>query len=323
MKKILKNAGKVLLVILLVLLVVKVWADRTYFDNYDPELPLDPQVMERETVEGDIEFFGLVRPARFEKEEFCIQVRPNERMQAVLTFPLDRDDAVPVVIFVHGSGMDRTFVEEVGTPFNEAGFAMASFDQASVGEREVQGGMLRQAHAFRQLPWKVVNDTRRLMDHLQTHPEIDSERIYLVGASFGAVTGANVVALDDRIRAASLIVGGANIPVILEAPAMREEVGNRLLYWIAGKIFTFVMNPADPIHYAAQTAGTPILMQNAEHDTLVTPAAGKELYNALGEPKEIRWYPCEHPGMYEEEAPIVEDMLNDALQWLLQQDANR
>ncbi len=320
MRKILKNVGRGVLVFVLVLLVVKIWADRTYFDNYDPDLPFNAQVSERELMDGEIELFGLSRPCRFEKEAFVIDARPNEPVPSVLTFPLDRDGKIPVIIFVHGGGMDKSFIEQVGTPFNEAGFAMASFDQASVGAREIQGCPLRQAYGFRQLPWKVVNDTRRLIDYLQTHPEIDPERIYLVGASFGAVTGATVIARDDRIRAACLIVGGANIPVLVNAPALREAVGNRALHWLAKHLFTFVMNPADPIHYAAQTEGVPILMQNADRDTLVTPEAGKELYKALGEPKEIRWYPCDHPGMYEEEVPVVEQILDEALAWLLEQD---
>ncbi len=321
MKRILKNAGRGFLLVLLALLVLKLWADRTYFDNYDPTLPFGAQVMEREVVEGPIDLFGLTRQRSFEKEEFVIDARPNEPVPAVLTFPLDRDGPAPLIIFIHGAGMDRHFIEAVGTPFNEAGFAMASFDQASVGAREVQGGFLKQAYAFRQLPWKAVNDARRLMDYLQTHPEIDPERIYLIGASFGAVTGANLVAHDNRIRAACFIVGGANLPVLLDAPAMRESIENPVLYWFAKQLFIFIMNPADPIHYASQTEGTPVLMQNAEHDTLVTPEAGMELYNALGEPKEIRWYPCEHPGMDEEEAPVVLEILNEALAWLIQQDS--
>ena len=39
---------------------------------------------------------------------------------------------------------------------------------------------------------------------------------------------------------------------------------------------------ADPVHHAAQTAGTPVIMLNGSNDGVVTPESGKALYAALG-----------------------------------------
>jgi len=107
---------------------------------------------------------------------------------------------------------------------------------------------------------------------------------------------------------------------MLDAPLIKDGVGNRLLHWVAKQIVAFIMNPADPKHYAAGTAGTPVLMQSGDRDILVTPEAGKELYNALGEPKEIRWYPCNHPGLDKNDAPVIVQILDEGLEWLLKHD---
>ena len=252
---------------------------------------------------------------------FTMTSRPNETMPVLLTLPVDRQGKLPVIVFLHGIGQSKRFLEEICTPFNEAGFAMACFDQSMQGARKIKGGYWAQASGFRKRPWKTVNDTRRLIDYLQTHPEIDPERIYLVGASYGAITGSVATARDKRIRAADLVVGGANISTMLDAPLIKESVGNSVLHWLGKTLVTFIMKPADPKRHVAQTAGTPVLMQNGSTDQLVTPAAGEELFRALGSPKDIRWYPCDHPGLGpKSEAEVIVRILDEGLNWLLEQD---
>ncbi len=44
------------------------------------------------------------------------------------------------------------------------------------------------------------------------------------------------------------------------------------------------------------------------------------MYAALGEPKEIRWYPIDHPDREADGAKVIE-MLNDGLAWFVARDA--
>ncbi len=134
--------------------------------------------------------------------------------------------------------------------------------------------------------------------------------------------------IAKRIKAADLVVGGANVRVLLNAPLIynggREALNNTKLWpaihWGAKQIVAFIMKPADPMNWAPLTKGTPVLMQNGSIDTLVSPAAGEELYKYLGEPKEIRWYPCDHPGLNESQADIIVQILDEGLAWLSEQD---
>ncbi len=335
MKKTLKITGGVLAGVFVILLLAKVAADKTYFSDYDPKLPFDVKVTETGVVEDSGDFFGIPRNRHFEKVVFSMQTRRNERMPVLLTLPAKRTGKVPVIVFLHGIGQSKGFVEEICTPFNEAGFAMACFDQSMQGERKINGGLLAQAVAFRQRPWKTINDGRRLIDYLQTHPDIDPERIYLVGASYGAITGSSLTAFDKRIKAADLVVGGANIPVLLDAPlivnglneSILQKTGRQMaafigpiLHWTGKQIVATMMKPADPMNWVAGTKGTPVLMQNGSIDTLVSPDAGKELYKYLGEPKEIRWYPCDHPGLDKTQAKIILQILDEGLVWLKEKD---
>ena len=319
MPRTLKTLLRVLGALIVLLFAAKIVADLRYFGNYDPAVPFNAVVEHTQRVDDVQEVFGTQRPRRYQRFVATFESRPGERVPTLITLPAEFSGKLPVIVFLHGMGQDKGFLDEITFPFNDAGFAMACFDQHSQGERRIEGGGLAQVIAFRKRPAKTVNDARRLIDFLQTRPEIDPERVYLIGASFGAITGSTVVAFDKRIKAAVLVVGGGDLSILLDAPYIRQELPP-LLYALATPLVRFIMRPADPIHYAADTAPTPLLFQNGDQDVLVTPAAGKALYAAAGEPKEIRWYPCDHPGLREEDNPIILQILDEARDWLLERD---
>ena len=302
-----------------VLFALKARADRHYYDGYDSKLPLNATAGDIAPVEKPIECFGQAMTARYRRQVVSFDARPGERVPAVLTLPMKADAPVPVIILLHGSDQEKEFVEEICTPFNEAGFAMICFDQYMRGERKVRGNPLTIALAYRERSWKTVHDARRLIDYLQTRPDIASDRIYLVGASYGAITGTAVLAQEKRIQAGILVVGGGNLPLLAKAPEVRRELPGWLLPF-TGAILRLAIGPADPVLFAGKTAGIPILMQNGSNDGVVIPEAGRALFAALGEPKEIRWYPIDHPDREKKGEEVVK-MLNDGLKWLCERDA--
>ncbi len=320
MKKFFKNLCILLILLAGVILIAKSVADARYFSDYDAALPLNVQEEASKKVDEQSDLFGVPRPRRFDEVKFSFDARPGDRVPTLLTFPIGHQGKLPVIIFLHGIGQSKGFLEDICTPFNEAGFAMTSFDQYSRGERKVDKVWWKQALAFRQRPWRTVNDVRRLIDYLSTRNDIDSNRIYLMGASYGAITGCTATALEKRIRAAVLVVGGGNLPVLLDAPVLKAGV-NPTLYTLAKPIMCYAMRPSDPIRYADQVSPRPLLFLNGELDNMVTPAAGKALFAAARDPKEIRWYPCDHPGLVEGQGKYIVQMLDDALVWLKQQDA--
>jgi len=319
MRRWILRAGGVAAGIVVLLWAWKLAVDARYFHDYDPGLPFNAAVEETREVNDTDVMFGRERPRHYQRTKLRFQSRPGEMIPVLLTFPPEYEGRLPVIILLHGIGQNKEFLDEITAPFNDAGFAMACFDQSMRGERRIKGGWLKEAVAFRQRPWKTVNDARRLIDYLETHPDIDPDRIYLLGASYGAITGCSLAAFDKRIRAADLLVGGGNLPVLLDAPVLRGN-SSPWLYAIGKRLMVSMMRPADPVRYAAQTSPTPLLFQNGSEDKMVTPDAARELYNAAGEPKELRWYPCNHPGLNKNDNPIVLEMLDDAVKWFVEQD---
>jgi len=294
---------------------IKTYGDATYFLAYDPSLPLHAEVMESEAITGSVVLFGVELERAFRRTEFSFETRPGDRVPCVLTQPLVFDGRLPTVIFVHGAEQDRWFVETFCSSFNRAGFAMVSYDQWDFGERRVAGSVLQKAKAYYDRGRQSVYDTRRMVDYLHTRDDVDPERIYIVGASHGAVVSTHVLAHDKRFHAGVLTVGGGDAKVMLDAPIIREAVPGVLLAllkplarWLAG--------PFDPVRSASDTVPTPVLVQNGLADIIVPPVAGLALFEALGEPKELRWYDIDHPGLRDGDGPEIIRMLDDARDWL-------
>jgi dienelactone hydrolase len=187
------------------------------------------------------------------------------------------------------------------------------------GERKTKSGLPALA-AFRIRASRTVNDTRRLIDYLVTRPDIATNRIYLCGASYGAMTGSTATAFDGRIRAAVLVYGGGVVTELLSSPTSVAEFGGwrQLLRPVAW----FFTSGWDPVRYVGKIAPRPLLLQNGKADTVIPPACAQALQAAAREPKTIKWYEGDHLGKTRDlDLPLITTVLNDAIAFLKQQDA--
>jgi dienelactone hydrolase len=314
----------------------------TYFDNYDPGAPLNASVKET------TEISGATPQAGYSITRLTFDGHKGEKIPTLITCPLTaRKERLPTVIFLHGIGQNKSFLKVITAPFNQAGFIVASFDQYAQGERkpEHRNSALAALAAFVERPAKTVNETRRLIDYLQTRSDVDPQRIYLVGASYGAIMGSTVMAKDRRVRAGVLVYGGGNFSKLLDSKANHLGVAaalglmslpnldpqkrplpeltpsqDRQAATVLGVVKPFVdllFGMADPVRYASQISPTPVYFQNGTHDVLIAPAAARALQDAAGEPKKITWYDSDHVGIDREQTKQV---LKDGLNWLVQQD---
>jgi len=315
LKKILKGAGIAFVSLLIALFIVKSVGDARYFDDYDATLPLNVEVKATSEVRDPVEFFGLQRDRGFKKTDLSIEARPGDRVPCVLTQPLQFEGKLPTIVFVHGSGQRKDFVEKICTPFNDAGFAMISYDQWNCGERKIKEGGIKKITAWYDRGWKACNDARRIVDYLLTRDDVDPERIYLVGASYGAMTSTHILARDKRFKAGVLVVGGGNFNIMLDAPLIKREVP-ALALAVLKPVANWIGKPFDPINSAPMTGPMPVLMQCGKADSLVTPESGEALYAVMAAPKELTWYDIDHPGLRDGDGPEVVRMLDDGLKWL-------
>jgi dienelactone hydrolase len=342
LKKALKIAAVVLVVLVVALWMRKAHYDAHYFDKYDPKAPLNVTVLETEELNAD------TPEKAYTLTKFTFDGYGGEKVPTLMAAPKRADGKkMPAVVFLHGIGQNKNFLKELAPPFCQTGFMLLSFDQFMQGERKLpkETSGLASLQAFRERPWKTVNETRRLIDWLADHPDVDARRIYLVGASYGAITGSTVLAKDKRLRAGVMVYGGGDLGKLVDSVATRLGIGAGFGF-IDGKTFNPEKPPLpkltpgqnricgavikcatplvryfggamDPIHYVGKIAPTPVFFQNGKFDVLVPAAAGEALQQAAGDPKEIKWYESDHVGI---DLAQTNEVLRDGLTWLLKQD---
>lgn len=85
----------------------------------------------------------------------------------------------PAILMVHGwGGVQDALTLPFYGPFNQAGFAVMTFDYSGWAKSE---GIPRNVIN----PWQREREVEKALQHLRAQPEIDTDRIVLWGTSFG------------------------------------------------------------------------------------------------------------------------------------------
>ena len=142
----------------------------------------------------------------------------------------------------------------------------------------------------------TVIDIRRLVDWAQTRPEVDPQRIALVGFSMSAIVGSVALANDPRIEAGVLVVGGADLHEVLAACNGRiRRTRERLMARFGWSIEEFKANletplaAINPARFAGRLDPDRVLVIEAAEDTCIPAPARERFWNAMGRPERVSY----------------------------------
>ena len=167
----------------------------------------------------------------------------------------------PAVVYLHGSGGDRTELLVPATWMAARGVVALTLTMPA--DPAPTGSATERLVAQRQGVVDSVVAARRAVDALQSLPQVDRSRIGLVGWSSGARIGAILAGIDRRVKAFDLLSGGsppvgeyaAQAPASLR-PAIRRELG-----------------AVDPLRWVAKARPGTVLLQDGRKDAVVPRAA--------------------------------------------------
>jgi dienelactone hydrolase len=137
----------------------------------------------------------------------------------------------------------------------------------------------------------VVN-IRRTLDWISRRPDVDGERIGLVGISLGAIGGSIVAAVEPRIKRSILIMGGGDLAEIFwrsrEGP-VRAWRSNHRRRWEVHDVEGFRAEfekgyRSDPLLFAPSVDARTVLQFIARYDDRVPTENQWRLWEALGRP---------------------------------------
>jgi hypothetical protein len=142
-----------------------------------------------------------------------------------------------------------------------------------------------------------VCDVLLLTEYLSRRPDVDPQRIFLIGGSLGAVVAAVAGGIDARPAAVVLLYGGGDLgPLIahtLRHPAQDAPVPHSIAP-LVGRALAWWLTPLAPERYAAAIAPRTLIMINGADDSLVPRRYALALYDAARQPKELVWVEGEH-----------------------------
>lgn len=241
----------------------------------------------------DVEVISVEEAAIFTVEKLRFSGMHGERVPATLILP-GGTERPPCVLFLHGLGGDRGQAQLVATLLIPQGIAVLAIDAAMHGDRAVAGVNFADVGAeLAALDGPLVQtvvDNRRAIDYIESREDIDADRIVLIGASMGGILGSIVAAVDERIDAALLLVAGGGWAAILNESDHPAAERLRASGMGEAEALAYV----EPTHFIGHLSPRPLLMINGTEDQIIPRSSAEALYEAAGEPKQIRWYEGGH-----------------------------
>jgi dienelactone hydrolase len=143
---------------------------------------------------------------------------------------------------------------------------------------------------------QTVLDVRQSTAWLESRPEIDPERLGILGTSLGSFMGSLAAEMEPKLRRVVVLLGGGGLvdayyddPRAAKLRKLWEALGGTKEKMAA------LVAPADPLTYAANLKERQVLIIAGKRDDIVPPKAAEALWAASGKQK-IIWYDCTHYG---------------------------
>jgi dipeptidyl aminopeptidase/acylaminoacyl peptidase len=229
-------------------------------------------------------------------------------------------DRRPVVLILHGFGSRKDAGNVIGPTnmFMNWGYVVLRFDMRGCGESDGMFGHL--------LCLDQVEDTRAAVTFMQSRPEVDSDRIAVVGSSFGAAVAVYTAGVDDRVAAVISSGGWGNgerkfrgqhptpeawaafMKVLEDGKEHREETGEPLMvdrYDIvpipeqlrknmpSGSVQKFTADTAQGMFdFTAEDvigniAPRPVLLLHSSVDSVTPTEQSVEMFKRAGQPTDL------------------------------------
>jgi alpha-beta hydrolase superfamily lysophospholipase len=229
----------------------------------------------------------------------------------------------PAVIVLHGFGSNKNSgnVKIPCDMLSKRGYVTLGFDMRGCGDSEGEKG--------RVICLEQVADTRSAISFLQTRPEIDPQRIALLGSSFGAAVAIYTGSIDKRVAAVVSSGGWGNgerkfrgqhpgaeqwakfTAMLEEGKRHRERTGQSLMvpryeivpipqelrgHVVPGSIQTFPAETAQSMfdfkaeEVVSQMAPRPLLLLHSSADSVTPTEQSIGIFQNAGQPCDLHLF---------------------------------
>ncbi len=258
------------------------------FYQYDKTIPLEARMVERRERDD------------YAREKVVFRGVRGFLVPAFLELPKTGQAPFSCILLLHGwSGAKLNWWEDDNFIYGglarkallEAGYAVFALDAQAHGERcaEIDYAHVNYSEkdgwknyfTLPEIYTQTTTDYRRGLDYLATRPEINMERLGVLGYSMGGTQSFLLTSVDSRIR----------VTVACVTPAMTEK------YY-----------PVAPKNYVRGLAGRPFLMLMGRTDEMCSVDLAKQLYDLIpSEQKDLKFFEAGHK--------LPKEYIEDVVAW--------
>jgi dienelactone hydrolase len=310
-----------------------------------PRVPLDPQTRPVER-DGADRAFEQVSIASERKADGSI-----ERVPLLVARPEKPAGRLPAVIVLHGTGGNKEAPRPVLVQLARRGIIGVALDARYHGERS--GGAKGAEAYFAAIvrAWRAPAgeahehpfyfdtcwDIWRTIDYLQTRPDVDGERLGMIGFSMGGIQTWLAAAVDQRIKVAVPAISVQSFRWSLEHDAWQgraksiqpahaaaaadlgePEVNARVCRELWNKVIPGMLDQFDCPSMIRLFAGRPLLILSGDQDpncplegAKIAFAAAQEAYRQAGTSDRLKILVAERTAH-----KVTDDQSEAALEWL-------
>ncbi|MGC8785625.1 MAG: alpha/beta hydrolase family protein [Armatimonadota bacterium] len=226
----------------------------------------------------------------------------NQTVYAEVFIPR-QNQKMPAVVILHSWGVQKPDIElSLARFLAEHGLVTAVMTLPYHIQRTPSGYLsgelviVPDVRQMRDTMRQAVLDTMRLIDWLQSQPQVESGKIGVVGISLGAIIGALVLGVETRVQSGVLVLGGANLAHILwRSPLTMNVRGDLRSKGIGYERLREEMASVEPLTFLHGQYGDRVLMVNGRYDLVIPREDALALRRALGEGP-ILWLNTGHYG---------------------------
>ena len=252
----------------------------------------------------------------------------------------------PAFIVMHGFGsnMNSSNVLEPCAMFEKLGYVTLRFDMPGCGESEGERGNL--------ICLEQVSAASNALTFLAKHPQVESDRIGMIGSSFGAAIAVYVCGVDKRVAAAISSGGWGDgerkfrgqhpspeawkkfTDMLAEGKRHRERTGKSLMvprydivpipehlrkHLSQNSILHFTAETAQSMYdfraddVIGKAAGRPILLLHSSVDSVTPTEQSIEMFKRAGQPCDLHLFAETDHFMFSESNTRVRSVIYD---WL-------
>ena len=287
------------------------------------------RLIDRPRVAPDVEETAMPAPAPdLVESHLAFTSEPGQRVPALVVKPATATGRLPVVIVLHGTGGRKEDNLDTLERIARAGMIGVAPDGRYHGERSAEGHGTKSyyvaiAQAYRDgksHPWlyDTVYDVMRLIDVLQTRPDVDPARIGLMGFSKGGMECYLTAAVDPRIKVAVPCICLQSFRWELDHDQWHHRIGTVQGGFDAASQFSHA-SPADPAfvqHFYDRLV--PGIDSEFDCPAMLTLIAPRPMLAISGEKDPINPLPCAQLAADTARAAYAADGSGDDFQFIVQ-----